>query len=188
MDHCFNNAVVRAICGGLLLMLSAALAEAQVGSIYFDGHMFVRAIADTKGGDHFVEFRLQGQSNDNWTRRVVFHSFPDSGNDVKRGVGNMIKWIKERDPKVRFGLIENNSGEVIVDFLLSPGVSDDVTFSCLRYTRAPDGKGLIALQYDERFQLGQVDGDDVKALRKRAIDAMAKFEMSEVKAWYAHGK
>ena len=29
-----------------------------------------------------MEFRLQGQSNDNWTRRVVFHSFPDSGNDV----------------------------------------------------------------------------------------------------------
>jgi hypothetical protein len=116
---------------------------------------------------------------------VVFHSFPDSGNDVPRGVGNMIKWIKERDPKVRFGLIENKSGEAIVNFLLSPGVSDDVTLSCPRYTRAPDRKGLIALQYDERFKLGQVDGDDVKALRKRAIDAMAKFDMSEVKAWRA---
>jgi hypothetical protein len=54
--------------------------------------------------------------------------------------------------------------------------------------RAPDGKGLIALQYDERFQLGQVDADDVKALRKRVIDAMAKFDMSEVKAWHARGK
>ena len=42
---------------------------------------------------------------------------------------------------------------MIVDFLLSPGVSDDV-----------------------------------KALRKRAIDAMAKFDMSEVKAWHARGK
>jgi hypothetical protein len=104
------------------------------------------------------------------------------------GVGNMIKWIKERDPKVQFGLIENKSGEAIVDFLLSPGVSDDVTLSCLRHTRALDGKGLIALQYDERFKLGQVDGDDVKALRKRAIDAMAKFDMSEVKEWYARGK
>lgn len=75
---------------------------------------------------------------------MVFHSFPDSGNDVPRGVGNMIKWIKERDPKVQFGLIENKSGEAIVDFLLSPGVSDDVTLSCLRHTRALDGKGLIA--------------------------------------------
>jgi hypothetical protein len=120
-----------------------------------------------------VEFRLQGQSNDNLDEAVVFHSFPDSGNDVPRGVGNMIKWIKERDPKVRFGLIENKSGEAIVNFLLSPGVSDDVTLSCPRYTRAPDGKGLIALQYDERFKLGQIGGDDVKALRKRAIDAMA---------------
>ena len=45
---------------------------------------------------------------------MVFHSFPDSANDVPRGVGNMIKWIKERDPKVRFGLIENKSGEAIV--------------------------------------------------------------------------
>jgi hypothetical protein len=96
--------------------------------------------------------------------------------------------IIKRDPKVQFGLIENKSGEAIVDFLLSPGVSDDVTLSCLRHTRAPDGKGLIALQYEERFKLGQVDGDDVKALRKRAIDAMAKFDMSEVKEWYARGK
>jgi hypothetical protein len=165
MDRCFNNALVHIVCGGFLLMLTGALADAQVGSISFDSHTFVRTIADTKGGDHFVEIRLQGQRNDNWTRRLVFNSFPDNDNDVKRGVGSMI--IKERDPRVRFGLIENNSGEVIVDFLLSPGVSDDVTFSCLRYTREPDGKGLIALQYDERFQLGQVDGDDVKALRKQ---------------------
>jgi hypothetical protein len=67
------------------------------------------SIADTKGGDRFVEFRLQGQSNDNLDEAVVFYSFPDSGNDVPRGVGNMVKWIKERDPKVRFGLIENKS-------------------------------------------------------------------------------
>jgi hypothetical protein len=60
-------------------------------------------------------------------------------------------------------------------------VSDDVTLSCPRYTRAPDGRGLIALQYDERFKLGQVDGGDVKASRKRTIDAMAKFDMREVK-------
>ena len=169
-------------------MLTGAISGAQVGSIFFDGQTFLHPITDTKGGDRFVEFRLQGQSNDNWTRRMVFHSFRDSGNDVLRGVGNMIKWIKERDPKVRFGLIENKSGEAIVYFLLSPGVSDDVTLSCLRHTRAPDGTRTDRLQYDERFKLGQVDGDDVKALRKRAIDAMAKFDMSEVKEWYARGK
>src|SRR5262249_58413993 len=38
----------------------------------FDGQTFLRTIADTKGGDRFVEFRLQVQSNDNWTRRAVF--------------------------------------------------------------------------------------------------------------------
>jgi hypothetical protein len=53
-------------------------------------------------------------------------------------------WTIASTTKVRFGLMRNNSGEVIVDFLLSPAVSDEVTFSCLRYTRAPDGKGLIA--------------------------------------------
>src|SRR5215469_3337332 len=45
---------------------------------------------------------------------------------------------------------------------LSPGVSDDVTLSCLRYTPVPHGKGLMVLQYDERFKLGQVDGDDAR--------------------------
>jgi len=119
---------------------------------------------------------------------MVFHSFPDSENDVKRGVGNMIKSIKKCDPRVRFGLIENNSGEVIVDFLLSPGVSDDVTFSCLRYTREPDGKGLIALQYDERFKLGPVTPTTSRRCASSAIDALATFDMSEVKAWHARGK
>jgi hypothetical protein len=38
----------------------------------------------------------------------------------------------------RFGLIENKSGEAIVNFLLSPGVGDEVTLSCSRYTRAPE--------------------------------------------------
>ena len=45
---------------------------------------------------------------------------------------------------------------------LSPGVSDDVTLSCLRYTRVPHGNGLMVLQYDESFKLGQVDGDDAR--------------------------
>ena len=37
-----------------------------------------------------------------------------------------------------------------------------VTLSCLRYTRVPHGKGLMVLQYDERFKLGQVDGNDAQ--------------------------
>lgn len=67
-------------------------------------------------------------------------------------------------------LAQAGSGEVIVDFLLSPGVSYDVTFSCLRYTREPDGKGLIALQYDERFKLGQVTPTTSRRCASSAID------------------
>jgi hypothetical protein len=39
----------------------------EVGSISFERPDV--SIADTKDGDRFVEFRLQGQSNDNWTRQ-----------------------------------------------------------------------------------------------------------------------
>jgi hypothetical protein len=36
MHHCFNNAIARSVGGVFLLMLTGALADAQVGSISFD--------------------------------------------------------------------------------------------------------------------------------------------------------
>jgi hypothetical protein len=60
MDLCFNK-IVRTACGEFLLMLTGAISGAQVGSISFDGQTFLHAITDTKGGDRFVELRLQGR-------------------------------------------------------------------------------------------------------------------------------
>lgn len=87
---------------------------------------------------------------------------------------------------MRFGLLERKrDNEAIVDFLLSPGLSESVEFNVLRYAAGADRKGLIAAHYLFRFNLGELDGNDLKKVRRQAIDAMARFEMQAVHAHFA---
>jgi hypothetical protein len=161
-------------------------ASAQAPSLDFAGNRYVKQQEDAKPGDIFVIFGLAGETEKTWTKRIVFHAFPDSGSDVAKGVGELIKWIKQRDEKVRFGLLERKrDNEAIVDFLLSPGLSESVEFNVLRYAAGADRKGLIAAHYLFRFNLGELDGNDLKKVRRQAIDAMARFEMQAVHAHFA---
>jgi hypothetical protein len=169
----------------LCLALAPVLARAQGHAITFDGQAYVKKYEAEQAHDRFTEFGLDGETLDTWTKLVTFHSFPQSGNDAKLEAGNLIKFIRQRDPAVRFGLIENPlTKEAIVDFLLSPKDSEIVEFNVFKYAPAPDGVGLIAAQYNFRFKLGEVDGEEMKKIRQRAIDEMAKFDMAAVRAHF----
>jgi hypothetical protein len=69
--------------------------------------------------------------------------FAESGNDVAKGVGDLVKWIRQRDKNARFGILEKKeANETIVDFLLLPSGNDkSVGFHVLRYAAATDGQG-----------------------------------------------
>jgi hypothetical protein len=168
----------------LCLVLWPACAQAP--SLSFAAERYVKQQEDAKSGDVFVVFGLPGETEKTWTQRFIFHAFPHSGSDVAKGVGDLIKWIKQRDQKVRFEVLKSEKNdEIIVDFLLSPGLSDSVELNVLRYGAAMDRKGLIAAHYLFRFKLGELDADDLRKIRRRAIDAMARFDMRPLHAQYA---
>ncbi len=98
----------------------------------------------------------------------------------------LIKWIKQRDKNVPFQVLEKDgSNEIIVDFLRPPGAGDWFQLNILRYARAADSKGLVAAHYLFRFQTGGLDGNELKSLRRAAIDAMAHFDMQPVQAYFS---
>lgn len=176
---------MRALLVGLCLCLVEWAAYAQDPSLTFADQRYVKQHEDTKGSDVFVTFSLAGETDKTWTKRFLFHAFPDSGSDVAQGVGTLVKWIRQRDKRVRIGLLEKkDSNEAIVDFLLPPGTGDTVEFNVLRYAAAANGRGLVAAHYLFRFELGELDGDELKTLRVQAIEAMARFDMQAVQAYF----
>ncbi len=176
---------VHALLIALSLGLPLCVLHAQELSVTFANQRYVKQQEDTKPGDVFVSFGLAGETEKNWTKRFLFHSFPDSGDDVAKGVGSMIKWIKQRDNNVPIGVLKKDgSKEIIVDFLLPPGAGDWFQFNVLRYTTAADGEGLVAAHYLFRFETGELDGNELKTLRRAAIDAMAHFDMQPIQAYF----
>jgi hypothetical protein len=166
-------------------MLATALG--QEFSVTFANERYAKLREESKPHDKFVIFALSGQTDSKWTKHILFHSFAESGNDVAKGVGDLVKWIKQRDKNARFGVLEKKeANETIVDFLLLPSGNDkSVGFHVLRYAAATDGKGLVAAHYLLHFDLGEFDADDLKRLRREVIEAMARFDMQPVKAYFA---
>jgi hypothetical protein len=159
----------------------------QDSSVAFANERYAKLREESKPQDKFVIFALSGETDSKWTKRILFHSFPESGNDVAKGVGDLVKWIRQRDRNVRFGVLEKKEAkEAIVDFLLLPSGNDKtVEFHVWRYAAAMDGKGLVAAHYLLHFDLGEYDAGDLKRLRREVIEAMARFDMQSVKAYFA---
>jgi hypothetical protein len=42
----------------------------------------------------------------------------------------------------------------------------------------------VALQFARRFKLGEIDGEELREIRQRAIAEMAQYEMKPVKAHF----
>jgi hypothetical protein len=167
---------------GLCLVTFAI--RAQDSSLTFANDQYVRLSEDAKPGDLFVTYGLSGETDENFTKRFFIHAFRNSGNDVRKGVGELIKWIRQRDKTVRIRvLMKDHANDVIVSFLLSPGADETYKFNVLRYAAASDGRGLVAAQYVFRFGRGEVDPDEMKEISSKAIDGMASFDMGIVQAY-----
>ncbi len=152
--------------------------RAQESSLTFGNDQYVRQAEDAKPGDLFVTFGLSGETDENFTKRFFIHAFRNSGNDVRKGVGELIKWIRQRDKTVRIRvLMKDNANDIIVSFLLAPRADETYKFNVMRYAAASDGRGLVAAQYVFRFGRGDVDPDEMKEISSKAINGMASFDM-----------
>jgi hypothetical protein len=173
---------VRRIAALVLIMLTATFAAGagdDLDPITFAGEDYKVAHKDAReGGNSLVELVRDGDKIESWKKLVAFHRFPNSGDSPKDAALALAALLKQRDPATRFAIIENpKTREVIIDFLASEKGTDQVELNIFKYARHHSKKGLVAIQYAERFRLGEATGEGAKKSRQTAIDEAAAFDI-----------
>jgi hypothetical protein len=176
----------------LCLIAAAMTARAEDATVEFDGQSYhldyQDAARSTNGrlGDSLAEFTLQGETVNNWTKLFAFYLFPESGDDPVAMAKTLGKTTKEINPDANFKVIRNpETGDAIIDFLTWSDGSDVMEFNVFKYARAEFGSGLVAMQYAQRFKLGDMSVEEFRALRARAVDDMAESDMAQVRDYFA---
>jgi hypothetical protein len=96
------------------------------------------------------------------------------------------KATKESNPDANYAVMENKQkGDAIVDFLTWAEGSDIMEFNVFKYAHAEFGPGLVALQYAQRFKLGDMSVEEFRALRAHAVEAMAQADIAHARTYFA---
>ncbi len=93
---------------------------------------------------------------------------------------------KDDNPDANYAVVENKAnGDAIIDFLTWAPDSDVMEFNVFKYARAQFGPGLVALQYAQRFKLGDMSVEDFRALRAHAVKAMTETDIAQARTYFA---
>ena len=173
---------LRRVAALVLVILTANLvagASDDLDPITFAGEDYKVAHKDARdGGNSLVELLREGDKLEAWHKLIAFHRFPNSGDSPKDAALALVALLKQRDPQTKFAIIENpKTHEVIIDFLASEKGTDQVELNVFKYARHHSKKGLVAIQFAERFRLGEANGEGVKKSRQTAIDETAAFDI-----------
>jgi hypothetical protein len=168
----------------LLLVASVSFAGAGVPAFDFGGEHFVKKFeAKVRAPNQQIEFGLENETLEGWTRLVTLHSFPQGGNDAGAAATRLANLVQERYKGAKYKVITNpKTQEAIIDFLIPVPSTDLMEFNVFKY--APAGNELVALQFARRVKLGEIDAEELSGIRQRAIKEMAAYEMAPVKAYF----
>jgi hypothetical protein len=183
---------MRASLIALLLLATAALARADDATVEFEGERYHLDYQDQaqlpngRPGDGIAEFTLEGETVDDWTKLFGYFAFPESGDDPMLMAEEVGKATKVTNPDANYAIIENKErGDAIIDFLTWAPGSDVMEFNVFKYARAEYGPGLVALQYAQRFKLGDMSVEAFRALRERMVEAMANTDIAQARTYFA---
>lgn len=183
---------MRAFLVSLCLLASVALARAQMPSVEFDGQEFYLAYEDETGlpggppGNGLAEFTLKGETVDNWTKLFAFHAYPGLLADPMQAAAELGKVVKQVNKDANYALTEDKeTGDAIIDFLTWAPGSNVMEFNVFKYARAGTRPGLVALQFAQRFKLGDYSVEAFRKLRERAVENMGDTDVSQVRAYFA---
>jgi hypothetical protein len=176
----------------LCLLAATTRVSADTPSVEFDGQRYrldyqnEAKLPDGQPGNGLAEFTLEGESGNDWSKLFAFHVYPEAGDDPTLAAATLGKVVQNDNPDANFALQENkDKGAALVDFLTWQPGSDVMEFNVFKYARAEYGPGLVALQYAQRFKLGDLSVDDFRALRERAVKAMAETEIAPARDYFA---
>jgi hypothetical protein len=177
-----------AIC----LAAVAVIAHADTLTAEFNGQQYHLDYQDQakqengQRGNGLAEFTLQGETVNNWTKLFAYYSFPESGDDPSLMVEEVGKTVKQSNPDANYQTYVNKKGgDAIIDFLTWAPGSDVLEFNVFKYARAEYGPGLVAVQYAQRFKIGELDVEGIRALRARSVEEMAHVDVAQARSYFA---
>jgi hypothetical protein len=174
---------MRTIVALLLLVGAIALGRAETAAFTFGGERFVKKF-EVRGlaPNQQVEFGLENETLEGWTSLVTLHSFVRSGNVPANAAANLANVLRQRYPGSPYKIATHpKTSETIIDFMI-PANADVLEFNVFKY--APAGGELVALQFARRIKFRDMTRDEMAAIRQRALDEIADYEISAVKAYF----
>jgi hypothetical protein len=183
---------MRTLLTVVCLLGPVALARADAPVVDFGGQRYYLAyedqakLASGEPGDGIAEFTLQGETVDNWTKLFAYFAYPQSGDDPTLAAVTLGKVVKETNKDANFAIVENrDTGEAIIDFLTWTPGSDVMEFNVFKYARANNRPGLVALQFAQRLKAGDVSVKEMRALRARSVEQMARTDIAPARDYFA---
>jgi hypothetical protein len=183
---------MRALLTAVCLLASVALSRAEAPVVDFGGQRYYLAYEDQaklpsgEPGDGIAEFTLEGETVDNWTKLFAYFSYPESGDDPTLAAATLGKVVKETNKDANFAIIANpDTGEAIIDFLTWAPGSDVMEFNVFKYARAANGPGLVALQFAQRLKADDTSVEEIRALRVRSVEEMARADIAAARDYFA---
>lgn len=176
----------------IALLAAATIAGADTPSVEFGGERYrlgyqdQARLEDGRQGDGLAEFTLPGETVHDWTKLFAYYLFTQSGDDPVLMAEEVGKASKEANPNSNYAVrADKEKGDAIVDFLTWAPGSDVLEFNVFKYARAGYGPGLVALQYAQRFKIDDMGVEAFRALRQRAVAAMAAADVTPARSYFA---
>ncbi|TAK91330.1 MAG: hypothetical protein EPO06_05060 [Burkholderiaceae bacterium] len=150
-----TNILVGVVALLVACLLAASIGHAQEAPIVLDGEQYTkRFVGHPPNGDQLIELIREYEAFEHWTRLVAFRyqQMPALGNDPKNVVQAVNKTLLVTNPKARSKILLNEkTGEAIIDFLTWPPDESFMEFNVFRYVKSRDGKAVVSLQLAYRF-------------------------------------
>jgi hypothetical protein len=179
----------------LSLFLAAALVPARAEPMTFDfgGERYrvdyQAQVQQSNGeaGQGIAEFTLKGETVDNWTKLIGYHYYPEQPGDPSQAVANLGQYLKEINKDFTYAIVDSKEkgGDAIIEFMTWEANSEVVEFDVFKYAQAGFGRGLIALQFAQRFRLKDLSVEEFQALRERSVAFMEKADISAMRSYFA---
>lgn len=163
------------------VLLAADEKPLRKESVTFDGMTLVLAAEGDNPGEHIREYIPATQTFKTWARLASIREYPKL-EDPRAVAENLLRALKKQNPLAQSAIIQNpKSGEVIIDFVTWPADNAFVEFNVFKYSKKAGG-GLVAQQYALReYQDQKGFLKDLKPVRTRLIEQMAKGGLEESK-------
>ncbi len=176
----------------VLASVSGAATEEPVidfgGETYHLDYHDRAKLPDGSFGDGVAEFTLKGETVNDWTKLFAYHAYPGVPENPELAAETLGKTVKENNKDANYALTDvPKSDEAIVDFLTWAPDSDVMEFNVFKYAKTGDGRGLVALQYAQRFKADDLDVAAFRSLRERMVEEMEHTDVGPARDYFADG-